>query len=128
MNNNQIPKKSNNTVFDLEERTLNFAKRIIRMCKELPSNTVNFKLIDQIIRSGGSVGANYREANDSLGKKDFLMRMKIARKEVKETQFWLELIIEANPNLQNKMQELLKESLELKKILSSIISKVNDKK
>ena len=128
MNNNQIPKKSNNTVFDLEERTLNFAKRIIRMCKELPSNTVNFKLIDQIIRSGGSVGANYREANDSLGKKDFLMRMKIARKEVTETQFWLELIIEANPNLQNKMQELLKESLELKKILSSIISKVNDKK
>lgn len=60
-----------NKSFNLEERTLNFAKRIIRMCKALPSNTVNFKLIDQIIRSAGSVGANYREANDALGKKDF---------------------------------------------------------
>lgn len=60
-----------NKSFNLEERTLNFAKRIIRMCKVLPSNTVNFKLIDQIIRSAGSVGANYREANDALGKKDF---------------------------------------------------------
>ena len=122
MTNNQIPNKVNSTIFDLEERTLEFAKRIVRMCKELPNNTVNFKLIDQIIRSGGSVGANYREANDALGKKDFAMRMKISRKEVKETQFWLELIVEANPNFKNKMQELLKESLELRKILSAIIN------
>jgi len=112
-----------NKSFNLEERTLNFAKRIIRMCKSLPNNTVNFKLIDQIIRSAGSVGANYREANDALGKKDFLMRMKIARKETKETQFWLELIIEANPEIKDRIYELLNESIELKKIFSAIISK-----
>jgi four helix bundle protein len=109
--------------FDLEDRTLEFAKRIIRMCKELPNNTVNFKLIDQIIRSAGSVGANYREANDSLSKKDFLMRIKISRKEAKETQFWLQLIVEANPTFEKKIQGLLTESVELKKIFSAIVIK-----
>jgi len=80
MTNEQLPKKK----FDLEDRTLEFAKRVVRMCKELPTNTVNNKLIDQLIRSAGSVGANYREANDALGTKDFLMRLKISRKEAKD--------------------------------------------
>ena len=97
------------------------------MCKELPTNTVNNKLIDQLIRSAGSVGANYREANDALGTKDFLMRLKISRKEAKETHFWLELIIEANPTLKNRIEGLFQESLELKKILSSIITKLQKK-
>jgi len=109
--------------FDLEERTLAFAKRIITLCKALPGNTVNDKLIDQIVRSAGSVGANYREANDSLGKKDFLMRMKISRKEAKETEFLLQLIIEANPSFQKRMESLLQEVFELRKIFSAIISK-----
>lgn len=120
MTNNQESKKS---VFDLEERTLVFAKRVIVLCQALPNNTVNTKLIDQIIRSAGSVGANYREANDSLGKKDFLMRMKISRKEAKETEFWLQLIIEANPSFEKRMEGLLQEVFELRKIFSSIISK-----
>lgn len=121
MSNNQSSKNS----FDLEERTLLFAKRIVRMCKELPNNTVNFKLVDQLIRSAGSVGANYREANDSLGKKDLLMRMKIARKEAKESHFWLELVIEANPEIEERLKDLLQESFELKKILSAIITKLD---
>lgn len=120
--------QTKNSTFDLEDRTLEFAKRIIRMCKELPNNTVNFKLVDQIIRSAGSIGANYREANDSLGKKDFLMRMKITRKEAKETNFWLELVIEANPDFKEKIQSLLLESIELKKIFSAIIMKSENKK
>jgi four helix bundle protein len=123
MVNEQLPKKK----FDLEERTLEFAKRVVRLCKELPVNPVNDKLISQVIRSAGSVGANYREANDSLGEKDFLMRLKISRKEAKETHFWLELIIEANPSLKKRMENLFQESLELKKILSSIISKLQKK-
>lgn len=123
MINNQLPKKK----FDLEERTLDFAKRVVRMCKELPFNTVNDKLVNQVIRSAGSVGANYREANDALGTKDFLMRLKIARKEAKETHFWLELIIEANPVLKKRIEDLFQESLELKKILSTIITKLQKK-
>lgn len=121
MTNIQAAKKK--TVFDLEERTLIFAKRVIVLCKALPTNTVNTKLIDQIIRSAGSVGANYREANDSLGKKDFLMRMKISRKEAKETEFWLQLIVEANPSFSKRMEDLLQEVFELRKIFSAIISK-----
>lgn len=57
--------------YDLEERTLDFGKRIIRMAKSLPKNTINFKLINQVVRSGTSVGANYREANETETKKDF---------------------------------------------------------
>ena len=79
-------------IYDLEERTTDFAKRIIRLCKKLPKNTINNPLINQIIRLSGSIGANYREANDSLGKKDFLHKLKISRKEAKETKHWLELI------------------------------------
>lgn len=123
MTNDQVsPKK-----FDLEDRTLDFAKRVVRMCKELPFNTVNDKLISQVIRSAGSVGANYREANDALGTKDFLMRLRISRKEAKETHFWLELIIEANPTLKERIESLFQESLELKKILSTIITKLQKK-
>lgn len=83
---------------DLEERTLEFSKQVITFCKELPKNTVNFKLIDQLIRSATSIGANYREANDSLGKKDFINRLRIARKEAKETSYWLELVKHSNNN------------------------------
>ena len=111
--------------FDLEERTLLFAKRIIIFCKNLPNNTINFKLIDQLIRSAGSIGANYREANDSLGKKDFIHRLRIARKESKETIFWLELIKEANKNI--LINDLIDECSQLRNILSAIIKKVENK-
>ena len=107
--------------FDLEIRTTNMAKRIIRLCQNLPKTTINNQLIKQIIRSAGSVGANYREANDSLGRKDFLMRMKISRKESKETLHWLELISEANPEFKNRMTNLFLECNEIRNILSSII-------
>ncbi len=115
---NSKPKK-----YDFEERTLDFAKEIIRLCKLLPNNTVNFKLIDQIIRSGSSIGANYREANDALSKKDFINRLRISRKEAKETSFWLDLIIESNPDLQGKIAIIQQECLELRNILSAIITK-----
>lgn len=117
-----------NTKFDLEERTLNFAKKIIHLCQSLPNNTVNFKLIDQIIRSAGSVGANYREANDALGKKDFLLRLRISRKESKETLFWLDLISDANPKIEKDISPLTEECVQIRNILSAIINKVDSKK
>ncbi len=114
--------------FDLEDRTLAFAKRVVRMCKELSRNPVNSSLIGQIIRSAGSVGANYREANDALGRKDFFMRMKISRKEAKETLFWIQIISEANPDLRERLEGLEKEAIEIKNILSAIILKSESKK
>ncbi len=119
----QTTNKTNNNRFDLEERTLKFAKKIIRLCKDLPSNTVNFKLVDQLIRSSGSIGANYREANDALGKKDFLHRLRIARKEAKETIYWLKLLQEANPKKKVKIDTLIDENIQLRNILSAIINK-----
>jgi len=113
--------------FDLEERTLIFAKKVIHLCQKLQPNIVNSKLIDQIIRSSGSIGANYREANDALGKKDFSFRLRISRKETKETIFWLELISEANPSILSSVSDLISESVEIRNILSAIIKKVESK-
>ena len=70
--------------FDLEERTSEFSKTVIRLCKQLPEKIINRELIGQLFRASGSVGANYREANDALSKKDFRHRIKITRKESKE--------------------------------------------
>lgn len=109
--------------YDLEDRTLEYSKRVIRMCKALPKNMVNFNLTDQVMRSGTSMGANYREANETETKKDFQFRMRISRKEGKETEYWLELIIEANPELKERIKPLLQETKELIKIFAAIIEK-----
>ncbi len=109
--------------FDLEERTLEFAKNVIRLCKKLPHNSINHEIVGQLIRSSGSVGANYREANDALSKKDFIYRIRITRKEAKESHYWLQLLYEANHGLSDEIEILLNEALELKKIFSSIAEK-----
>jgi len=109
--------------FDLERRTTEFAKAVIRVCKDLPRNPMNDRLIGQVVGAAGSVGANYREANDALGKKDFIQRLKIARRETKESHHWLELILEANRDNEAEIKPLIKEAEELKSILSSIITK-----
>lgn len=110
--------------YDLEDRTLEFSKRAIRLCKKLPRNTINIELISQLIRSAGSVGANYREANEALGRKDFAHRMRITRKEGKESFYWLELILESNEDFKEDINALLQESRELRNIFTSIIEKV----
>ena len=111
-------------VYDLEERTFQFAKAVRLFVKTLPKTTANIEDGKQLVKASGSVGANYREANESLSKKDFLMRIKISRKEAKESAYWLRLIHETN-NLKNadEAKSLIKEANELKKILSSILEK-----
>ena len=123
MTNNQNP----NRKFDLEERTTNFARKVVKLCKSLPRNPMNDRIVGQVVGCSGSVGANYREANDSLGKKDFIMRMKIARKEAKEASHWLILLADANPEREIQIKELERESVEYKNILSSILNKVTEK-
>ena len=85
-----MTKKTNNKpAYDLEERTFQFAKAVRLFVKMLPKTTANSEDGKQVVKSSGSVGANYREANESLSKKDFLMRIKISRKEAKESSYWL---------------------------------------
>lgn len=111
-------------LYDLEKRTLEFAHRIRAFVKKLPKIPGNFEDISQLIRSSGSIGANYIEANEALSKKDFLMRIKISRKEAKESSYWLNLIDAADQLYLNKERGvLLQESIELMKILSAIMRK-----
>jgi four helix bundle protein len=111
-------------VYDLEERTFQFAKDVRLFVKTLPKTIANTEDSRQVVKASGSVGANYREANEALSKKDFVMRIKICRKESKESAYWLRLIKETN-NLKNadEAERLRQEANELKKIFSSILQK-----
>jgi four helix bundle protein len=111
-------------VYDLEERTFQFAKDVRLFVKTLPNTIANIEDSRQVVKASGSVGANYREANEALSKKDFVMRIKICRKESKESAYWLRLINETN-NLKNadEAERLRQEANELKKIFSSILTK-----
>ena len=108
--------------FDLEARTLKFAKRVSVYVKNLTRNVSNMEWGKQLIRSSGSVGANYIEANESLSKKDFLMRIKISRKEAKESIYWLNLIDPRDEEV-NEKDYLIQESTELMKIFGSIVER-----
>ena len=110
--------------YNLEDRTLEFAKATRVFVKKLPRCTSNFEDGKQLIRSSGSIGANYIEANEALSKKDFKMRMKISRKEAKETCYWLKLVDNGNDeHLEKERSDLLDEATQLLKIMSSIILK-----
>lgn len=109
--------------FDLEERTYLFAKDCRLYIQKLPKTVSNIEDGKQVIRSSGSVGANYIEANEKLSDKDLTFRLKIARKEAKESKYWLRLLQELNPDFEVTSKELIFESEELRKILSAIISK-----
>lgn len=116
----------NSKQYDLEERTSRFAKRVVLFCKKLPKNISNIEYAKQVIRSAGSIGANYIEANESLSERDFRMRIKISRKEAKESMYWLKLIIDTNnEQFRKEGDSLLEEAIELKKIFSSIIQNSN---
>lgn len=111
--------------FDLETRTLLFARNVRRLIKVLPRTIGNLEDSKQLVRSSGSVGANYIEANEGLGRKDFVMHIKIARKEAKESHYWLQLIeTDAGTPSSDLRANLLKESKELLYILSAIINKM----
>ena len=108
--------------YDLEERTFEFAKKVRLVLKQIKDKILD-EDVKQIIRSSGSVGANYIEANESLSKKDFIHRIKICRKEAKESAYWLRLIEELSDNNKDDLKYLYNEANELKRIFSSIIEK-----
>ncbi len=108
-------------VYDLEERTFKFSEAIRRLLGKLKMNMLNTDDIKQLIRSSGSVGANYIEANESLGKKDFSMRVKICRKEAKESIYWLKLIDFGI--LYSERDILIQECQELMRIFGAILEK-----
>ena len=121
MNNNENPRQ-----YDLEERTFLFAKNVRSFVRKLPKTIADIEDGKQLINASGSVGANYIEANESFSKKDFVFRIKICRKEAKESRYWLRLVfIENSTELEKEREKLVQEATELTNIFGAIIQKVN---
>lgn len=110
--------------YDLEDRTLEFAKCVRAFVKALRGTLANREDGKQLIRASGSVGSNYVEANDSLSKKDFVMRIKICRKEAKESRYWLRLIdTQGDAQAEAERARLIQEAGELMNIFGAILRK-----
>lgn len=120
MSNSENPKR-----YDLEDRTFEFAKACRVFVKALPRTIANIEDVKQFVRASGSIGANYIEANETIGKKDFLMKIKTCRREAKESGYWLRLI-DTNGKLEAQRDRLLGEATELMKIFGAIVRKCEE--
>jgi four helix bundle protein len=108
--------------FDLEERTAKFGESVIKLCKTLKQDTISMPIINQIIRSSTSIGANYCEANGASSKKDFKNKIYICKKEAQETKHWLRMLVAYNPEKREECRNLWQETQELTLIFGKIIS------
>lgn len=120
---NEPTGKQKGEIYDLEVRTKKFALNTRTLIRTIPKTLSNIEDSKQLIRSSGSVSANYIEANEALSKKDFLMRIKICRKEAKESQLWLDLLHIESPEDGNMRDILLAEAIELMNIFGAILRK-----
>jgi four helix bundle protein len=115
--------------FDLEQRMLRFAKNIRAFARKLPKSAANTEDSRQLIRSSGSIGANYIEANEAFSKKDFVLKIRTSKRESKESSFWLELVdTQGFDFLEKERKTHAKECDELTKILGSIVAKCKEKR
>ena len=117
----------NNNKYDLEERTAKFGEQIVVFCKSLQQDIISKPIINQIIRSGTSVGANYMEANGASSRKDFRNKIYICKKEAQETKHWLRMIAQCSPEKKEDTVRLWKECQELSLIFGKIVSSLNIK-
>ena len=112
----------------MEDRTHRFGKSVRDVLKLLPRSLSNMEYTKQLIRSSGSVGANYIEANEAMSKADFIKHVRIALKEAKESKHWLDLLdMGGNADFDSKRIELVDEAQQLSRILSAILQKVGAK-
>ncbi|NIT40038.1 MAG: four helix bundle protein [Gammaproteobacteria bacterium] len=119
-----MSKIRNSKQYDFEDRTLAFAREVRAFVKRLPRTITNIEDGKQLVKASGSVGSNYIEANESLSKKDFIMRIKICRKEAKESRYWLRLVDTNKDQEQEKDRDtLIIEATELMNIFGAILQK-----
>ena len=121
-------KTGENKIYDLEERTFVFALNVRKLVRGIDKNIGNREDIKQLVRSSGSVASNYIEANEKLGDKDFLMKIRISKKECKESILWLRLLDINNQDFENERLKLIDEANELKNILGAIYKNSINKK
>jgi four helix bundle protein len=111
------------TPFDLEERTARFGEAVIALCKTIPKNVVTLPLIDQLVRSSTSIGANYCEADEAVSKRDFRFKIGICKKESRETKHWLRMIAKADEGSREQARSLWTEAKQLTLIFAAIYRK-----
>lgn len=114
--------------YDLEERTAKFGEGIISLAKKIPTNYVTQRIIPQLVASGTAIGANYCEADDAESGKDFKHKIGIAKKEARETKYWLRMVANTVPDLNEESEKLWQEAKELHLIFNAISKKVSSKK
>ncbi|MBI2054477.1 MAG: four helix bundle protein [Candidatus Sungbacteria bacterium] len=122
---------TNDTVknkYDLEERTAKFGEDIIKFAKKLPMNPITLPIINQLVKSGTSVGANYCEADDAESGRDFKHKIGICKKEARETKHWLRMTAIAVPEPREEARKLWQEAKELNLIFNSITRNLRKKK
>ena len=113
---------------NIQQRTLNFAVRVVKLCQFLhKQGGVGKVLSNQLIRSGTSIGANIREAQSAQSDRDFLHKLEIALKEARETEYWLIVLVEAEVIQESKVNALKEESTAIIKILIAITKKLKEK-
>lgn len=108
--------------YDLEERTAKFAEDLIDFLKTLTITPINKRIIEQLVGSAGSIGANYCEATEAESKKDFYHKIGIAKKEIKETKHWLRLLARTEPEHKEKIRRFWQEAHELILIFAKIMT------
>ncbi len=106
--------------YDLEDRTAAFGESIIDFAKAIPRGPLTNRLIDQLVGAGTSVGANYCEADDAVSKKDFRHKIAICKKEARESEFYVRMIVRAVPELRDEAKPLWQEAKELHLIFAKI--------
>ena len=109
--------------FNLEERTALFAENIIKLCKQAPQNRITIPIVDQLLRAGTSIGANFSESTGASSKRDFINKAFLCKKEAIETKYWLRLLSKAQENLTQECRSLWREAQELTLIFSKIAGK-----
>lgn len=119
---NQTPNK----IYDLEERTARFGEEVIKICRSVKLDPVISPLINQLVRSGTSVGANYMEANSASSKKDFTNKIFIAKKESQESKHWLRMMMFCLPDRREEIEKLWQESHELTLIFQKITTNLRN--
>jgi len=112
---------------DLDDRLLEYGARIIRLVESLPNTVVGRRVADQLLRSGTSVGANYEEAQGAESKDDFAHKLQIALKELRESNYWLRLLVKSGKISAAQMTSLLDESNQLRAILSKSVAAAKGK-
>lgn len=108
--------------YDLEERTAKFGEMVIKLCRQINQDNINKPLINQLIRSATSIGANYMEANGASSKKDFNNKIFICKKEAQETKHWLRMLSVCCSNQKEELRKLWQETQELTLIFQKITS------